>query len=230
MGCDCFSYRLSTWQKCFNPRTRVGCDYQHRSSSRCRGVSIHAPVWGATFTINHSYSLKWFQSTHPCGVRQPKNCQCCGVEAFQSTHPCGVRLIDNFKTPLCAVSIHAPVWGATTQGQCNKSMLQVSIHAPVWGATKIVPLSSVPFCFNPRTRVGCDAVGRVILTRGSCFNPRTRVGCDDITAVLQVRSVFQSTHPCGVRHKVLHICERVRWFQSTHPYGVRRRAAAQAKG
>ena len=41
-----------------------------------------------------------------------------------------------------AVSIHAPVWGATAPNPVYGLGLKVSIHAPVWGATK--PLVSAP--------------------------------------------------------------------------------------
>ena len=80
------------------------------------------------------------------------------------------------------VSIHAPVWGATTNLStvtCDLSFNprtrvgcddaignsfekeSVSIHAPVWGATFKQRFSNgLPACFNPRTRVGCD---------GGCF-------------------------------------------------------------
>ena len=34
-----------------------------------------------------------------------------------------------------AVSIHAPVWGATIAGKTIVIDDKVSIHAPVWGAT-----------------------------------------------------------------------------------------------
>ena len=55
---------------------------------------------------------------------------------FQSTHPCGVRPAEYVKSATrSAVSIHAPVWGATSQTVVNFSLL---------------------FGFNPRTRVGCD--------------------------------------------------------------------------
>ena len=33
------------------------------------------------------------------------------------------------------VSIHAPVWGATSQVLSTGAVTAVSIHAPVWGAT-----------------------------------------------------------------------------------------------
>ena len=34
--------------RCFNPRTRVGCDDSLANSYNDLSVSIHAPVWGAT--------------------------------------------------------------------------------------------------------------------------------------------------------------------------------------
>ena len=36
------------------------------------------------------------------------------------------------------VSIHAPVWGATTLSHDNYQTKGVSIHAPVWGATGMI--------------------------------------------------------------------------------------------
>ena len=55
------------------------------------------------------------------------------------------------------------------------------------------------------------------------FNPRTRTGCDmtDVFAAATV-TVFQSTHPHGVRQGVHH-CHLLNGyqFQSTHPHGVR---------
>ena len=81
----------------------------------------------------------------------------------------------------------------------------------------------------------------------ACFNPRTRVGCDVLCVLIgSAVSLFQSTHPRGVRRYVPY---RLLWddwvsihapawgatrpklftmfkamrFQSTHPRGVRRR-------
>lgn len=55
---------------------------------------------------------------------------------FQSTHPCRVRLP---KRRSCvmehAISIHAPIWGATTCRVVNDTVFRISIHAPTWGAT-----------------------------------------------------------------------------------------------
>ena len=55
--------------KRFNPRTRVGCDKLTADLNRYRQVSIHAPVWGATFPCVFCERVALFQSTHPCGVR-----------------------------------------------------------------------------------------------------------------------------------------------------------------
>ena len=34
------------------------------------------------------------------------------------------------------ISIHAPVWGATTARSEKLEKFEISIHAPVWGATR----------------------------------------------------------------------------------------------
>ena len=40
-----------------------------------------------------------------------------------------------------AISIHAPVWGATICGGVPRAVIGISIHAPVWGATESEPLT-----------------------------------------------------------------------------------------
>ena len=120
-----------------------------------------------------------FQSTHPCGVRHFLTHATAPLLMFQSTHPCGVR-----------------------PDQTWHDLLALS--------------------FNPRTRVGCDLTHRLIMFGVTGFNPRTRVGCD-LTHKLNINplrvsihapvwgatswpvsvtvtAMFQSTHPCGVRH------------------------------
>ena len=56
-------------------------------------------------------------------------------------------------------------------------------------------------CFNPRTHTGCDCIVQVISKVISSFNPRTHTGCDILSVVILAGriSVFQSTHPHGVR-------------------------------
>ena len=56
-----------------------------------------------------------------------------------------------------AISIHAPVKGATEYDTAAFTALFISIHAPVKGATR--PYTGKLTCnyyFNPRTREGCD--------------------------------------------------------------------------
>ena len=167
-----------------------------------------------------------FQSTHPRGVRQedkeyrgrvqvsfnPRtrvgcdtraSCPTTSYAVFQSTHPRGVRLgetaLENYKD---VVSIHAPAWGATLGRIRNGPAKTVSIHAPAWGATCIQhACAAVRVCFNPRTRVGCDAA-KMRLVGGEVM--------------------FQSTHPRGVRHAKGQVLSEIQYlFQSTHPRGVR---------
>ena len=142
-------------QNSFNPRTRVGCDNLHgffmsvnlfQSTHPCGvrqwrgvqkgvlGVSIHAPVWGATFYSSFATGELGFNPRTRVG------CDAVGVRfrnitKFQSTHPCGVRHPDKGIKSAIAVSIHAPVWGATRSRKPLPKRKIVSIHAPVWGAT-----------------------------------------------------------------------------------------------
>ena len=54
--------------------------------------------------------------------------------------------------------------------------------------------------FNPRTPVGCDPWDCHHADPSHNFNPRTPVGCDlAATLALPTLSLFQSTHPSGVR-------------------------------
>ncbi len=82
-----------------------------------KGVSIHAPAWGATVNIR-----LW--GNRPC--------------KFQSTPPHGGRRIDYRQgNSFEVVSIHAPAWGAPSGGPVSPGTMYVSIHAPAGGATGI---------------------------------------------------------------------------------------------
>ena len=70
------------------------------------------------------------------------------------------------------------MWGATSAFIVSKLDKIVSIHAPVWGATDYFYQYIIVASFNPRTRVGCDTVGKSKGSNLKSFNPRTRVGCD----------------------------------------------------
>ena len=49
VGCDTDKGFKNEDVTSFNPRTRVGCDTIKDLVFEPSGVSIHAPVWGATF-------------------------------------------------------------------------------------------------------------------------------------------------------------------------------------
>ena len=103
-------------------------------------------------------------------------------EMFQSTHPQGVR--------------------QTKAGELGAA-ISVSIHAPAGGATlSFGRMNIVVRRFNPRTRRGCDIynfVWQVALYSVSIHAPAG--GATPWQTLLTGRaSVFQSTHPQGVRH------------------------------
>ena len=143
---------------------------------------------------------------------------------FQSTHPSGVR----------------PQW----HGRYHRRQL-ISIHAPQWGATQALNASCLSTVnFNPRTPVGCDHVERTLdLGRAiSIHAPQWGATIQRVhvnlplaisihapqwgatfskSASVGISSLFQSTHPSGVRRHAYSCCAIFFIFQSTHPSGVR---------
>ena len=169
--------------------------------------------------------LSVFQSTHPSGVRlNPYGIRDVAV-SFQSTHPSGVRLrrMESYQGVPCNFNPRTPV-GCDGRGGGEVAFLcifqsthpsgvrlarytvaeireMISIHAPQWGATRY-ERRSTPSQHD--------------------FNPRTPVGCDfDNVDVSTESTVFQSTHPSGVRHYRQTAADLNALFQSTHPSGVR---------
>ena len=76
------------------------------------------------------------------------------------------------------VSIHAPTWGATCPHRASRTVADVSIHAPTWGATSGLSVTIA------RIHVSIHA-----LTRGAT----------NVSLFSCSQSMFQSTHPLGVR-------------------------------
>ena len=190
----------------FNPRTPVGCDSRrsatgypsmrfqstHPSGVRPRVeageihgvfISIHAPQWGATSAVDCPYGHEHFNPRTPVGCDPAQFKTMAEGFEFQSTHPSGVR---------------PAVW-----------------EGSAW----------TPAYFNPRTPVGCDPRYQLTVVPIIDFNPRTPVGCDQglnngfDNRVISIHapqwgathdghstvggSIFQSTHPSGVRHDAL---------------------------
>jgi len=77
-------------------------------------VSIHTPVWGATFQVIRHDVLFQVSIHAPVWGATGAGCR-------RGRH--------------IEVSIHAPVWGATSRASLHPPRQEVSIHAPVWGAT-----------------------------------------------------------------------------------------------
>ena len=164
-------------------------------------VSIHAPAWGATLRFLPFMHKDVFQSTHPHGVRQWRYTHTSETDSFNPRTRMGCDLADLAVRHKGQVSIHAPAWGATHQSTLSFQRVTVSIHAPAWGATprffSIYVRSNVSihapawgatdkcnidvqctYCFNPRTRMGCDCCCTFSVVVALSFNPRTRMGCD----------------------------------------------------
>jgi len=180
-GATCAPPRRPARQLCFNPRARVGRDWTMREEVRSdaqfqstrprgarraqfgpaghlRGVSIHAPAWGATAIAIARVVSQPFQSTRPRGARRIDFSNHGHRGPFQSTRPRGAR-------PTVAILVYVGV--------------PVSIHAPAWGATPGASGSSPSrYRFNPRARVGRDGSTARAWIRTRRFNPRARVGRD----------------------------------------------------
>ena len=147
---------------------------------------------------------KDFYPRTPAGCDLP-DCQGQAVQiGFLSTHPCGVRLvIAVYQLQPFAISIHAPLRGATYHNSC-------SVWLPRF-------LSTHPCGVRLRARNRRN--------RFLNFYPRTPAGCDSGPRSINMRyTQFLSTHPCGVRPLVSLPIYKLSKFLSTHPCGVRRNA------
>ena len=173
-------------------------------------VSIHAPTWGATrsvedlktsarfqstrprgarrISINSTPTVRKFQSTRPRGARLWTSCWVVSPDTFQSTRPRGARRQE-------ATSSFRPYRFQSTRPRgARRHALPlhphqyVSIHAPTWGATSSQDKKLDTHLFQstrPRgARRRCP--GRSRCAAGS-FNPRAHVGRDTPT-------IISSTH------------------------------------
>ena len=170
----------------------------------------------------------------------------CFVDFNPRTHM-GCDLLFGIVVALGIISIHAPTWGATIRGKVPAFVHAISIHAPTWGAT----------CCRTGCRTGCRAISIHAPTWGATGLYKYTQAPDFISihaptwgatagcpAKPSKSSIFQSTHPHGVRpepdfrdsrllaisiHAPTWGATKFSWsqsrcdqFQSTHPHGVRR--------
>ena len=143
-----------------------------------------------------------FQSTRPCGARLPQIGNTVEFKEFQSTRPCGARHAPRRRIDhLQVVSIHAPVWGATSQKCPTLRRNQMFQSTRPCGARRLAATRNDRLLrFNPRARVGRDPDGWQPIPARIRFNPRARVGRDPFGfAMSEVIEWFQSTRPCGAR-------------------------------
>ena len=162
MGSDLFCHFAACIGKGFQSTLPHGERHHPQGHVRAlRGISIHAPAWGATGSEADVLRADLI-SIHAPAWGTTRACDDIGreVERFQSTLPHGERPVGAIITPpwIC-ISIHAPAWGATLhlprsytvgifqstlphgerlddpEGQWFEPL--ISIHAPAWGATDL---------------------------------------------------------------------------------------------
>ena len=133
-------HRLQFHIRCFNPRTRVGCDLGLPASalSSCLFQSTH-PRGVRHDGVTQGVTVRKFQSTHPRGVRHRWTLQHELAGVFQSTHPRGVR-----PGLWCKRGRPTGRFNPRTRVGCDEyfrnlfsDLDNVSIHAPAWGATAL---------------------------------------------------------------------------------------------
>ena len=180
MGCDYFLQQNLTQSVSFNPRTRMGCDCFSQPNLTPSAVSIHAPAWGATRTVNFRSFNTWFQSTHPHGVRPASHKSTSNHHRFNPRTRMGCDPCIKARARLSRVSIHAPAWGATYL--CNV-------------------IKKKKYRFNPRTRMGCDLTGLCdsVITRFVSIHAPAWGATAPCHCMFPSVNGFQSTHPHGVR-------------------------------
>ena len=190
------------------------------------GVSIHAPAWGATPPTPQALRSRWFQSTHPRGVRL-------GISYQRAPENRGFN-------PRTRVGCDRPK-------RCQSyGIFPVSIHAPAWGATScnVGNVSSIEFqSTHPR---GVRLDGQRVAVRYAEFQSTHPRGVRRDKAIVNAYGVFVSIHApawgatkannltlyphmevsihapaWGATDDFVAAYRDIIKFQSTHPRGVR---------
>ena len=137
--------RRASWPRCFNSRTREGCDPVGAARRpRVRGVSIHAPGRGATLALEAVVGVDDVSIHAPGrgatrGLVGGRRVACCfnsrtreGCDVVRPTKPCYLLGFNSRTREGCdshanstllsdAVSIHAPGRGATAPRSATSS-------------------------------------------------------------------------------------------------------------
>ena len=136
-GSDCINRDNLPVRNSFNPRSRGGSDYQATMCPRSvRLFQSTLPWWERHSSSTRALAAMMFQSTLPWWERPSNTFIGSRSGMFQSTLPWWERHATVSGDNLWyAVSIHAPVVGATNLPDGMIIDKNVSIHAPVVGAT-----------------------------------------------------------------------------------------------
>mgnify|MGYP000487758767 FL=1 len=138
MGCDGCKLLIVVRNYSFNPRTRMGCD---------------------SWCLRRQSSWQWcFNPRTRMGCDSGLSSLACASGGFNPRTRMGCdESSEAFQNADYLVSIHAPAWGATINhsGVLNLKLFQ-STH-PHGVRQKFSSFVGCMQCFNPRTRMGCDA-------------------------------------------------------------------------
>ena len=167
----------------FNPRTHEGCDTHSLAFSAPKSSNFNPRTHEGCDEVDSNIRLAIFvfQSTHPRGVR-PWGAMYVNTPATDfnpRTHEGCDEAGRNSEQNRTSISVHAPTRGATSIPYIYALSFRISIHAPTRGATVKLHRAIIVF------QISIHAPTRGA-TRGTSRG--TRYG-----------TIFQSTHPRGVR-------------------------------
>ncbi len=211
----------------FNPRARAGRDGLTADQGFRDGVSIHAPVRGATRAERQlSAEARSFNPRARAGRDSPS---CRDRPASRSFNPrarAGRDIAQQAGPHGLDVSIHAPVRGATAGPGWIGPALGFQSTRPCGARPDSSHSSASPGCFNPRARAGRDPTRRAGVFSRCGFNPRARAGRDPPCAQPVVRPAsFNPRARAGRDQKGQ---ELSRW--SKQCFNPRARAGRDSKG
>ncbi len=130
-------------------------------------VSIHAPAWGATKSIERHCRVFLVSIHAPARGATAAVSWPCRTFSFQSTLPRGERRkTGSTYNSTTDVSIHAPARGATICTSFNRSLMPSFQSTLPRGERHLHGYNSCPkTCFNPRSRAGSDTTFHLSVRR-----------------------------------------------------------------
>ena len=163
--------------KGFNPRARMGRDWNAKTRSRDNSLFQSTRPHGARLSPKAAFvGEKGFNPRARMGRDSKVVSSSTRWTKFQSTRPHGARPFGFRRSDgQEVVSIHAPAWGATNVNGCARCWQRVA-------------------CFNPRARMGRDASAVCCTFGARRFNPRARMGRDLDAAVDDILFGIVSIH------------------------------------